>query len=57
MESKICFQTTGHFMLQRVLKHNIKDFLDIVKIHAKDGRIVQGKNPLFEDTSSSIWFK
>ena len=34
-----------------------KDYLDIVKIHAKDGRIVQGKNPLFKDTSSSIWYQ
>ena len=44
-------------MLQRVLKkHKIKDFLDILKIYAKDGRVVSGKNPLFEDTSSSIWY-
>ena len=44
-------------MLQRVLKkHKIKDYLDIVRIHAKDGRIVQGSNPLFEDTSASVWY-
>ena len=56
-KGRFVFQTTGHYMLQRVLKkHKITNFLDIVKIHAKDGRIVQGSNPLFEDTSSSIWF-
>ena len=57
-KARFVFQTTGHFMLQRVLKkHKINNFLDIVKIHAKDGRIVQGSNPLFEDTSSSVWFQ
>ena len=56
-KGRFVFQTTGHFMLQRVLKRNkIKDFLDIVKIHAKDGRVVQGSNPLFEDTSASVWY-
>ena len=44
-------------MLQRVLKkHKIKDYLDIVRILTKDGRIIQGSNPLFEDTSASIWY-
>ena len=57
-KGRFVFQTTGHFMLQRVLKrHKIKDFLDIVRIKTKDGRIVQGNNPLFEDTSASVWFK
>ena len=56
-KGRFVFQTTGHFMLKRVLKkHKIKDFLDILKIYAKDGRVVSGKNPLFEDTSSSIWY-
>ena len=56
-KGRFVFQTTGHFMLQRVLKeHKIKDFLDILKIYAKDGRVVSGKNPLFEDTSSSLWY-
>jgi len=56
-KGRFVFQTTGHFMLQRVLKKNkITDFLDIVKIHAKDGRVVQGSNPLFEDTSASVWY-
>ena len=57
-KGRFVFQTTGHYMLQRVLKkHKITNFLDIVKIHANDGRIVQGSNPLFEDTSSSVWFQ
>lgn len=57
-KGRFVFQTTGHFMLQRVLKkHKIKDYLDIVRILAKDGRIVQGSNPLFEDTSASVWFQ
>jgi len=56
-KGRFVFQTTGHFMLQRVLKKNkIKGYLDIVRIHAKDGRVVQGKKPLFEDTSASVWF-
>ena len=56
-KGRFVFQTTGHFMLQRVLKkHKIKDFLDILKIYAKDGRVVSGKNPLFEDTSASVWY-
>jgi mannosyltransferase OCH1-like enzyme len=56
-KGRFVFQTTGHFMLQRVLKkHKIKYYLDIVKIKAKDGRIVQGNNPLFEDTSASVWY-
>jgi len=56
-KGRFVFQTTGHFMLQRVLKkHKITDHLDIVRIHTKDGRIVQGSNPLFEDTSASVWY-
>ena len=56
-KGRFVFQTTGHFMLQRVLrKHKIKDFLDIIRIKTKDGRVVQGSNPLFEDTSASVWF-
>jgi hypothetical protein len=44
-------------MLQRVLKkHKIKDFLNIMKIHSKSGKIVQGPNPLFEDANASVWY-
>lgn len=56
-KGRFVFQTTGHFMLQRVLrKHKITNFLDILKIHTKQGKIVSGKNPLFEDTSASVWY-
>ena len=56
-KGRFVFQTTGHFMLQRVLKkHHIHDFLDIIKIHTKDGTIIQGENPFFEDTSESVWY-
>ena len=56
-KGRFVFQTTGHFMLQRVLKKNkISDFLDIVKIHTKSGKIVQGTNPIFEDSSASVWY-
>jgi len=58
-KGRFVFQTTGHFMLQRVLKKNkitSKDFLDIVKIHTKSGKVVQGKHPLFEDANASVWY-
>ena len=56
-KGRFVFQTTGHFMLQRVLKrHKIKNFLDILKIHTKSGKIIQGKKPLFEDSNVSIWY-
>ena len=56
-KGRFVFQTTGHYMLQRVLKKNkINNFLDIMKIHTKSGKIVQGKNPLFEDDNASVWY-
>ena len=58
-KGRFVFQTTGHFMLQRVLKqHKITshDMLDIVKIHTKSGKIVQGDKPLFEDANASVWY-
>ena len=58
-KGRFVFQTTGHFMLQRVLKKNkitSKDFLDIVKIHTKSGKVVQGSNPVFEDANASVWY-
>ena len=56
-KGRFVFQTTGHYMLQRVLKKNkIKEFLNIMKIHTKSGKIVQGPNPLFEDANASVWY-
>jgi mannosyltransferase OCH1-like enzyme len=55
------FQTTGHFMLQRVIKRykHMDDIfkLDILKINTKDGKVVSGDNPLFEDYNASIWYQ
>ena len=56
-KGRFVFQTTGHYMLQRVLKkHKIKDFLNIMKIHSKSGKIIKGPNPLFEDANASVWY-
>ena len=56
-KGRFVFQTTGHYMLQRVLKKNkIKDYLNIMKIHTKSGKIVKGPNPLFEDANASVWY-
>ena len=56
-KGRFVFQTTGHYMLQRVLKkHKISDFLNILKVHTKSGKIVQGPNPLFEDSNASVWY-
>ena len=56
-KGRFVFQTTGHYMLQRVLKkHKIKDFLNIMKIHTKSGKIVRGPKPLFEDSNASVWY-
>ena len=56
-KGRFVFQTTGHYMLQRVLKkHKIKHFLNIMKIHSKSGKIIKGPNPLFEDANASVWY-
>ena len=58
-KGRFVFQTTGHRMLERVLqKHNMKDkVLDILRVKTKNGKIVSGKNPYFEDNNASVWFK
>ena len=54
---RFVFQTTGHHMLQRVLKnHPYVKRLDILKINAKGGEIISDKCPLFEDFNASIWY-
>ena len=61
-KGRFVFQTTGHYMLQRVLqgssakKSKKKNILNIMKIHTKSGKIVQGPKPLFEDSNASIWY-
>ena len=54
---RFVFQTTGHFMLNRVLKKypQVRK-LDILKIHDKGGKIVMDKCPVFEDYNASIWY-
>ena len=58
-KGRFVFQTTGHRMLERVLKkQNVKKdhILDILRVKTKTGKIVSGKNPYFEDSNASIWF-
>ncbi len=55
---RFVFQTTGHYMLNRVLK-KYKDIpkLDILKIHKKGGiDIISDIQPIFEDYNASIWY-
>tara|TARA_R110001599_G_scaffold230988_1_gene430281 strand:+ start:342 stop:995 length:654 start_codon:yes stop_codon:yes gene_type:complete len=57
-KGRFVFQTTGHYMLQRVLKkYPETERLDILKIYNKKGEVIQGTNPLFEDYNVSYWFK
>lgn len=62
-KGRFVFQTTGHYMLQRVLKkHKITHFEDIMKVNTKEGNIVcdgpipKCPNALFEDSSASVWY-
>lgn len=51
------FQTTGHFMLQRVLKkHKGVKILDILKINKYGGRVISGPCPVFEDENAAVWW-
>ena len=56
---RFVFQTTGHHMLERVMKQEKIDkdkyFLDIIKINTKD-RVVKGENYFFEDDNVSAWY-
>ena len=53
---RLVFQTTGHFMLNRVLKrHKIKP-MDLLKVNTKKGGVVSGPNPYFEDWNISSWY-
>tara|TARA_R110000764_G_scaffold235777_1_gene330492 strand:- start:184 stop:846 length:663 start_codon:yes stop_codon:yes gene_type:complete len=55
---RFVFQTTGHYMVNRVLKkYKNVPRLDILKINSKQGTIIQGDNPIFEDFNISEWFK
>jgi len=56
---RFVFQTTGHFMLERVMKKEKIDkdkyFLNILKINNK-GKIITGKDVFFEDDNISSWY-
>jgi mannosyltransferase OCH1-like enzyme len=54
---RFVFQTTGHHMLNRVLK-NYKDIpkLDILKIYGKGGEVISDVCPIFEDFNCSSWY-
>ena len=56
---RFIFQTTGHFMLERVMKEEKIDkdkyFLNILKINNK-GKIITGKDVFFEDDNLSTWY-
>lgn len=61
-KGRYIFHTTGHYMLLRVLKknnvYNKKYILNIMKVyHSKSNRIIQGSNPIFEDSNASTWFE
>ena len=58
-KGRFIFHVTGHYMLQRVLKRNkvpLKNILNILRIHTKSGKTVQGPHPLFVDSNASIWY-
>ena len=57
-KGRFVFQTTGHFMLQRVLKQwgILPDsYLDIMHIESK-GKTIRSPDPLFYDTNASVWW-
>jgi len=55
-KGRLVFQTTGHYMINRVIqKYKIKP-MDILKINSKDNIIISGDNPYFEDFNASIWY-
>ena len=59
-KGRFVFQTTGHRMLDRVLKkekvNKKKYVLDILRVKSKDGKIITARNPYFEDSNASVWF-
>ena len=54
---RFVFQTTGHLMVERVLKkYPFVGRWNVLRIHTKEGTIVEGHYPLFEDYSVSSWY-
>jgi len=57
-KGRFVFQTTGHFMVNRVLKkHPYVKKLDILKVYGKGGEIISDVCPVFEDYNASIWYQ
>jgi len=58
-KGRFIFQVTGHYMLQRVIRNYpvpLKNILNILRIHTKSGKIIQGPKPVFEDSNASMWY-
>ena len=55
-KGRFVFQTSGHFMLQRVLKRHKITPKDLLKVNTKDGKVVSSQNPYFEDYNISSWY-
>ena len=59
-KGRFVFQTTGHRMLERVLKKEKVNkstyVLDILSVNSKNGKVKRKKNPYFQDSNASVWF-
>jgi len=54
---RLVFQTTGHFMIKRVIKkYNIIPG-DYVRVYTKNNRVVEGDDVYWEDFNASVWYK
>lgn len=58
-KGRLVFQTTGHFMLNRVLKKNkITELLNIISVCNGQKHIyICSPNSLFFDTNTSVWWE
>lgn len=58
-KGRFIFHVTGHYMLKRVMnkeKVSLSYIKDILRINTKHDGIVQGNNPIFEDSNASTWY-
>lgn len=55
---RFVYQTTGHYMIQRVLKNNkiTKENLNNILYVKSKGKIIKSVSPIFYDTNESIWY-
>ncbi len=54
---RLVFQTTGHYMLQRVLKKNNIKPVSLLKVNTKKNVVVEAPNYYFEDYNVSVWYQ